>query len=221
MTSQNRHEMYRPIHKAIRHMMYTTAHTLGAADFQDATVSEAALASLESTILLLITHAGHEENFVHKALEERAPGFIESFEKDHGNDERTYVELRKLSREAQGASGEQKSELGNKIYDLYNQFTGTYLDHLYREESELQQALWDNFTDEELGAIEGALMASVSPDVMGQFLSIICSSFNPHDLAFMLSAMKGGMPPEVFQGLAQAAESATPPDIWAKVRGQI
>ena len=33
--AQQRHEMYRPIHKAIRHMMYTTAHSLSVADFQD------------------------------------------------------------------------------------------------------------------------------------------------------------------------------------------
>ena len=219
--TQQRHEMYRPIHKAIRHMMYTTAHILGAADFQDETVARGALDSLESTMSLLVTHAEHEENFVHTALEERAPGFIESFEKDHGSDERTYAELRKLSNEAGGANGERKTELGIEIYDRYNQFVGTYLDHMYREEHEVQQALWDNFTDEELGAIEGALMASVAPDVMARFLSIICSSFNPHDLAFMLSAMKGGMPPEAFQGVLQAAESATPPDIWAKVRERI
>ena len=171
--------------------------------------------------MLLVTHAGHEENFVHTALEERAPGFIESFEKDHGNDERTYKELRRLSSEVLGASGERKSELGNEIYDLYNQFVGTYVDHLYREEHELQQALWDNFTDEELGAIEAALDASIPPDVMGQFVPLIGASFNPGDLAFFIGAMKGGMPPEVFQHVVQMFEAATPAEIWGKVQPRL
>ena len=183
--------------------------------------SDGALASLESTISLLVLHAGHEENYLHTALEERAPGFIESFEKDHGNDERTYAELRRLSNEVGNASGERKSELGNEIYDLYNQFVGTYVDHLYREEHELQQALWDNFTDEELGAIEAALDASIPPDVIAQFIPLIGASFNPEDLVSFLGAMKGGMPPEVFQHVVQLFESATPADIWAKVKERI
>ena len=219
--AQQRHEMFRPIHKAIRHTMYTTAHDLSVADFQDKPLADGALASLESTISLLVLHAGHEETYVLPALDERAPGFIESFEKDHGNDERTFAELRRLSNEVGNASGERKSELGNEIYDLYNQFVGTMVDHLYREEHELQQALWDNFTDEELVAIEHSIDASVAPDVMGQFLTQMCASFNPDDLVSMLGAMKGGMPPEMFQGVVQLSESATAADIWAKVKERI
>ena len=128
---------------------------------------------------------------MHPPLEERASGFIESFEKDHGNDEQTYAELRRLSNEVGSASGGRKSELGNEIYDLYNQFVGTYVDHLYREEHELQQALWDNFTDEELGAIDGAIMADASPELMARFLTLICRSFNPGELAFMLCVIEG------------------------------
>ena len=202
--AQQRHEMYRPVHKAIRHMMYTTAHDLSVADFQDKTLADGALASLESTITLLVLHAGHEENYVHTALEEL-----------------TYTELRRLSNEVGKATGERKSELGNEIYDIYNQFVGTYVDHLYREEHELQQALWDNFTDEELSAIDGALQASIAPDVLGQFLTLICASFNPDDLISLIGAMKGGMPPEVFQGVVQLCESATPADLWAKVQPRI
>ena len=219
--AKQRHEMYRPIHKAIRHMMYTTAHYLSVADFQDKPSADEALASLETTISMLVMHAGHEEDFVHPALEERAPGFVESFEKHHGNDEGTYAELRRLSNEVGNASAERKSELGNEIYDLYNRFVGTYVDHLYREEHELQQALWDNFTDEEQGGIEAALDASIPPDVMGQFIPIIGASFNPDDLASFLGAMKGGMPPEVFQHVTQMFESATPADIWAKVKVRV
>jgi len=219
--AQQRHEMYRPIHKAIRHMMYTTAHDLSVADFQDKPLADGALASLENTISMLILHAGHEENFVHPALEERAPGFIESFEKDHGNDERTYAELRRLSNEVGSANYGRKSQLGREIYDIYNQFVGTYVDHLYREEHELQQGLWDNFTDEELVAIEAALGASITPDVMGQYTTLIGESFNPDDLVSFIGAMKGGMPPEVFEHVVQMFESATPAGIWAKVQPRI
>jgi hypothetical protein len=219
--TQQRHMMYRPIHKAIRHMMYTTAHDLSVADFQDKASADAALASLENTISLLLMHAAHEKNYVHTALEERAPGFIEAFEKDHGADELVYAQLRKLSNEATSAGSGRNSELGDEIYDIYNQFVGTYVSHLWREEHELQQALWDNFTDAELGAIDEAIQANIPQDVMGQFLNLVCASFNPNDLASILGEMKGGMPPEVFQGVVGLCESATPPDIWAKVSARV
>ena len=43
---QQRHEMYRPIHKALRHMMFSTAHKLGIADFRDDAEAQDAIASL-------------------------------------------------------------------------------------------------------------------------------------------------------------------------------
>lgn len=218
---QQRFELYRPIHKAIRHMMFATANTLGIADFRDDTVAQDALGNLEQTINMLKVHAGHEETYAHPELEKRAPGFIAAFEQDHQHDDEVYAELRRLSQDALNANSDQKAALGIEIYRMYNAFVGEYLGHLVREETELQQAFWDNFTDEELGAIEGAIMAAVSPDVMAQFLPLVCGSMNPDELSFMLGGMKMMAPPAMFAGVVQMAEQATPPQNWAKVKANI
>ena len=55
-------EKYRPVHKAIRHMMYATTHGLGVADFQDETDADEALSALEITMSLLVIHAGQRRN---------------------------------------------------------------------------------------------------------------------------------------------------------------
>ena len=52
----------RPVHKAFRHMMYATTHSLGVTDFQDETDADEALSALESTISLLVIHAGQRRN---------------------------------------------------------------------------------------------------------------------------------------------------------------
>ena len=73
---QQRHEMYRPIHKALRHMLYTTSRSLGIADFRDDGVTREAVGGLERTIMLLETHAMYEQV--------------------HQNDGTVYAELRRL-----------------------------------------------------------------------------------------------------------------------------
>ena len=70
-----------------------------------------------------------------------------------------YAELRRLGQEVGSGTGDRKAGLGEEIYVKYNEFVGEYLGHMVLEEGDMQQVLWDNFTDDELGAIEGALMA--------------------------------------------------------------
>ena len=55
------------------------------------------------------------------------------------------------------ATEAQRVELGVEVHERFNSYVGIYLDHLYWEETELQQALWDNFTDEELIAMGAAI----------------------------------------------------------------
>ena len=218
---QERYPMYGPIHKALRHMMFSTAHTLGIADFRDDAEARDAIAGVERTIKVLVVHAGHEESHVHPDLEKRAPGFIAAFETDHQNDEKAYAELGRLGREAGNATGDERVALGAEAYGLFNSFIGEYLGHMVREETELQQALWDNFTDQELGAMEGRIMASVSPDMMAEFLPEFCAALNADELTGMLGQMKAMAPPEMFQGVMKMAEQAATPNNFEKVRARL
>ena len=218
---QQRHEMYRPTHKALRYMMFSTAHTLGIADFRDDAEARDAIASLERTINLLVIHAEHENNYLHPDLEKRAPGLIESYEADHQNDEKVFAELRRLGQEANRASGDQKLALGIELYGRFNSFVGEYLGHLVREESELQQALWDNFTDEELGTMVGRIIANYPPDQMGEFLAEICAALNADELAGLLGQMKAMAPPQMFEGVMKMAEQAATPSNFEKVRARL
>ena len=218
---QQRHEIYRPTHKALRHMMFSTAHKLGIADFRDDAEALDAITSLERTINLLVIHADHENNYIHPDLEKRAPGLIASYETDHQNDEKVYAELRRLGQEANRASGDQKGALGTEVYGRFNSFVGEYLGHLVREESELQQALWDNFTDEELGTMVGRIIANYPPDQMGEFLAEICAALNADELTGMLGQMKAMAPPGRFDGVMKMAEQACTPSNFEKVRARL
>ena len=118
-------------------------------------------------------------------------------------------------------TGDQKVVLGVEAYGLFNSFAGDYLGHLAHEETELQQALWDNFTDEELGAMEGRILASVPPDLMAQFIPNICAALNANELTGMLCQMKAMAPPKMFENVMKMAEQAATPSNFEKVRARL
>ena len=95
--AEQRMEIYRPVHKAVRHRLYSTAHQLGMADFGDEQVARETLSSLDNAISMLKEHAEHEERFIHPQLESRVPGVTASFGQNHQEDEQVYAQLEKLA----------------------------------------------------------------------------------------------------------------------------
>ena len=163
--SEQRMEMYRPIHKAIRQILYSTAQQLGMADFADEGVARETLAKLDRTIVMMKEHASHEERFVHPPLESRVPGITKPFDGDHEDDDRVYDELQQLGARILSSKGDNPTALGNQVYGTFNRFIGRYVSHLDREETELETALLAHFTDEELVAMEQQIMGSVPGNI--------------------------------------------------------
>ena len=219
--SEQRMEMYRPIHKAIRHLLYSTAHQIGMADFGDEGAARETLDKLDNTITMLKEHADHEERFVHPPLESRVPGITKPFDQDHGDDERVYSQLEQLAAQIRSSGGDPPTAVGNRVYSIFNSFIARYLAHLDREQAELEKALLDHFTDEELAAMEQEIMGSVPPERMGEWLGVICSSFNADELTRMLGGMKASAPPQVVEGMLKLAEGSMPADTWQKVLARI
>ena len=217
--AQQRYVMYRNIHKVIRHIMYTTALALGSADFRDQTSIRESLDQLRETITMLQEHAEHEETFVHPALESRVLGITKSFEQNHEDDNRLFDRMRELGSQIEAAEdNDHKVDLGNQLYGIFNTYIADYLGHLDREEAELEQALWDHFTDQELADIDHKLMGSIPPERMAVWVPVICNSWNASELTEILAGMKQSAPPEAFAGMLKMMEQATPPATWETVR---
>ncbi len=151
--AQQRYEIYRNIHKALRRILYSTALALGSADFRDEKSMRESLEQLRETIAMLQEHAEHEEVFIHPLLESHVPGITKSFEENHADDERLFDQMRELGGQIETVGeNDQRVALGNQLYRTFNTYTGDYLGHLSREDTELEQALWDHCTDQELRA---------------------------------------------------------------------
>jgi hypothetical protein len=216
---EQRYVIYQNIHKAIRHIMYSTALSLGTADFRDQKSSRETLEQLGGTITLLQEHAEHEETFVHPDLESRVPGITKPFDENHKDDDRLFDRMRELGSQIEALGDDAKTvALGNQLYGIFNTYISDYLDHLDREEAELEQALWDNFTDEELADLDHRLIGSIPPERMAVWVRVICNSWNASVLTTILAGMKQDAPPEAFAGMLQMVEQATPAATWETVR---
>ena len=221
MTEQ-RYPIYRPIHKAIRHILFSTSRQVGQADFTDDAVTQECLADLDRTIGFLREHKGYEEAHIHRALERKLPGITARFAEDHEEDELLIAEIEQLGARIKNAGEAQRVALGIELHERFNAYVGMYLGHLYREETELQKVLWDNFTDAELIAIRAAIVRDLPTGGRGgKLLPEMCASYNPDEISLFLKRVKADAPPEVFQRVTQIAESVMQPAMWAKVRTRI
>ena len=220
MTEQ-RFPIYRHIHKAIRHTLFSTSRQVGLADFTDDAVTQETLAALDRTIGILRQHRGYEDAHIHRALERKLPGTTARFAEDHEEDERLTAEIEQLGVRIRNADGTQRVALGIELHERFNAYVGIYLGHLYREETELQKVFWDNFTDAELIAIRAAIFRDIPPGRRGELLPDMCASYNPDEISLVLSNIKAEAPPEVFKRVTQVAESGMQPAMWAKVRTRI
>ena len=105
-----------------------------------------------------------------------------SFAEDHEEDDRLATEIGQLGDRIRSADETHRIALGIEVHERFNSYVGIYLGHLYREETELQQALWDNFTDEELIAMDGAIAREIPPERMGDWLTEMGASYNPDEI---------------------------------------
>ncbi|PKB71024.1 MAG: hypothetical protein BZY87_08005 [SAR202 cluster bacterium Io17-Chloro-G6] len=210
MTTQ-RYATYRPIHKAMRHVLFDTSQKVGLADFgDDADVSET-LEAVDQMISMLHEHRENEDKYVHPPAEARIPGITAKLVDDHNEDIRLSDEVQGIAGQIRSASGAGRVALGITLHERLNDYIGIYLGHLYREETTMQQSLWDKFTDEELLAIDMEIVANLKPPVMAVFLPQMCSSYSTEEIAPILGRIKDNAPPEFAQFALQTAEQNLPP----------
>ncbi len=220
MTTQ-RFASYRPIHKAMRQVLFSTSRTVGLADFDDEADVEEALAAVDRMISLLHEHRENEDKYVHPPAESRIPGITEKFVEDHDENITLSDEVQGIARQILGAGGADRVALGIELHEKLNAYIGIYLGHLHREETVMQQALWDHFTDEELIAIDMEIVANVPPPVMADFMTEICSSYSRSEIAPILGSIKANAPAEFAQFALKTAEEGLPPRSWEKVKASL
>lgn len=200
VTASARMQPYRAVHKALRGLMAQTLEMLGRTDADDPTARAQALRAVDELLDVCAGHLAHENRFFHAALHERAPRAALPFDNDHDEHLAEIARLRERAALVRDA-GAQADAAAYCLYLELSRFVAENLEHMAEEETLLTRALWQHFRDDEILHIEGALVASLSPEEKAMSLRWMARMLSPAELAPMLSAMRASMPAEAFDAV--------------------
>ncbi len=204
-------DLYRDIHKGIRTELFDVTAEAGRLDPADRAARLALAHRVDDLVELLVTHAEHEDGAIQPALETHLPDLAERVEVDHLALEARLDDLSGWAREAADAPKANRRQHGHGVYLELASFTGAYLQHQDLEERVIMPALEDAIGVEAVGAIHGAILASIPPQQMATSLALMLPAMNVDDRTELLGGMQQGAPAEVFEGIWGLAGSVLEP----------
>lgn len=212
-----RMDMYAGIHKAVRSAMCDTLVALGRVDTDDATELAETAARLRALLDLCAQHLDHENTFVHPALEARAQGTSFTIAAEHVEHERHLAALESALQQLERADAAQRPALALALYRELSLFIAENFHHMQVEETVHNAALWAHYSDDELMAIEGALVASIPPEQMMAVLRWLVPSLNPAERLGLLGGMRANAPAPAFEAALETVRPHLDSRSWDKL----
>ncbi len=212
-----RRDLYAGIRKALRLFMSRTMCEVGSTDPADRAAVAAALDQVERLMALCEVHLTHEDEFIHPALERARAGATARVAADHVHHAEAIADVRELARHvAESPEANLGAALG-RLYRTLALFVADNLHHMHVEETAHNALLWSAYTDAELDAIEGALLAAIPPAVKMGAMQWFLPALNAPERAGMLGGMREGMPPEAFRAVLDIAQRTLAPRDHARL----
>lgn len=205
-------DIYNLPHKALRRAFGRALTTLGASDWQDAEPARRALLELEGVLQLSDAHAAAEESVTHAALARLRPEMLHAFEQEHAGLAAATRGLRQLADEIARAA--ERGEPGRRLYAELGFFVADQLDHMAREEARLLPLFHEHFSDAELRALEGRVMAGHKPELLVAFVGEILPAATAAEREALLRGAGAKLPRPLYEQLLHAACRALPPAQW-------
>jgi hypothetical protein len=200
-----RYEIYTLIHKGLRLFMSDVLVTVGRTDAAKELEVASTVRLVRELLDMCRVHLHSENQFIHAAMEARRPGSACATASEHANQEALFemIEADLFAVETSAAAAR-----ASLLFTLYNRlavFVAENFDHMNEEETYNQAVLWDTHSDDELRAIEAAIVASHPPAVNAVALRWMVPAMTPAERAGFLAAVRRTMPAEAFGGLVALA----------------
>lgn len=192
-------DLYAPIHKALRALMFDTLARIGRIDLDDAGDRTATIEQAELMLEQLESHLHHENEFVHAAIEARRPGAAQVTADAHVEHADEIAALRREIAALRVAPVAEQGLLAARLYRHLALFVAENLEHMHYEETANNATLWALYTDEELRAIEGRLVAHIDSRILATALPWLAAAMTPAETLGLFAGMQAKMPPEPFQ----------------------
>lgn len=213
----SRLDLYAGIHKALRALMADTLLAVGRMDTDDdlelATTTQRVCELLD----LCASHLAHENQFIHAAMEARAPGASDVIAHEHKEHEQHIAGLGALAGALLKSPLAGRAGLALELYRQLALFIAGNFQHMHVEETAHNAVLWSRYTDAELADIHGALVASIPPEEMMYTLRWLVPFMNPAERRAMMGEMQAHAPAPAFAAAMDTVRPHLSDAEWAKL----
>ncbi len=222
-------DLFTPVHKGLRSMIYALASRLQTNDFADAAATEALVRELETdfaiarsagcVLCILHHHAEDEELSVFPEVARAGSPVIGSFIEEHHDLTRRELELGRAAHallDIDDPAG--RITAGIALNAAANDLVVRYLAHMNREDAELVPWMREHFTDPQMAAMRAAIIGRLPPDRLFAILGWMLPSLNPTELSGLLAAVRPGLPPPAFRAIVDLCAARVDPARWEAVR---
>ena len=216
-TGAPRMDLYAFIHKALRNLMADTLLRLGRADADDAASTGAALTQVRELMTACEAHIDKEEHYVHPLVERGVCGASSRITGEHQDHADSISGLRALCDGIEQAAGPARAGALHRLYLELSRFVGENFEHMQAEESRHNAVLWAHYTDDELKAVHGEILASIQPAEMMFIMRWMLPTLSPSERLGLLAGMQAEAPPPAFAAMLDLSRQVLDAGQWAGV----
>jgi hypothetical protein len=217
-----RFNIFNQIHKGLRALLYNTAIAIQHTEFLQADRVKETFAKVEKTLWMFDSHAHTEDELLFPLLQTFAPDIVMDFEQQHQRDHELSESLRLIIQSYAAATDTaDKLKCGILLQQAFDEFTAFNLQHMNQEETIINEALWQHYTDQDIAAIEKTIVASLPPEKSEFSAKWMMRGLNNTEIANWLKNVQVMAPEIVFNGLCAIAARELPIERWITIRDKM
>lgn len=213
-----RFDIYRLIHKGLRAYLSDTLLAVGRMDLESTSELHSGLVVLEGLLDFCESHLGHENTFIHAAMERAEPGSAEAMNDHHQHHEVLIAELRAMVKQLKKAETSGREDLAAQLYRTLALFVADNMAHMHEEETRNNELLWRAYSDEQIMRIHDAILQSIPDSEHQVAMRWMLSAFNHQERQRLLQQIQFSAPVQVFDGTLELARSTLPANDWNKLQ---
>lgn len=210
-------DLYAGIHKALRAAMADTLLAVGRMDCDDAMELARTTGRVMELLDFCASHLKHENDFVHAAIEARAPGASAAVAHDHDEHVAHIGQLCGAAAALLNLAPADRARAAHRLYSELALFIAANFQHMHVEETAHNAVLWARYTDAELIDIHNALVASIPPQEMMFTARWLVPFMNPAERTALLADMQAHAPAPAFDAILDTVRPHLDTHEWAKL----
>lgn len=198
--SQPRVNIYGFPHKGLKNALSQLLYAASRADSADAESIDSLKVLSDEVTLLLELHQDAEDQVVLPALEAKVPGSTAHNASEH---DRLHAMVEGIRQQSKQLDAGQSPMAAAGLFDAVGGFYSDYLKHMAEEEHEINQVIWDAFSDEEIMSWQPQIMAKLTPEQKMLWFRFIIPALNPFERQIMLGGVRESVPAEAYAGIIE------------------